>query len=186
MRVWISVALGAITVAYPAVVYLSMDRLPPQWLGAALVVLAVIRALLSQQKFWWVTAAGAALLCGASWWRADELAIKLYPVLVNAVMLAVFAFSLCRPPSVVERLARLQEPDLPPSGVRYTRQVTVVWCWFFVCNGAIAAYTAVAASAAVWALYNGAVAYVFMGCLMGVEWCVRQRVRRKNTKAAQP
>lgn len=106
--------------------------------------------------------------------------VKLYPVWVNLVMLAVFGFSLFRPPSVVERLARLQEPDLPPSGVRYTRQVTKVWCGFFVLNGAAAAYTAFFASDSTWALYNGLLAYVLMGCLMGIEWGVRQWVRRRE------
>ena len=96
-------------------------------------------------------------------------------------MLAVFGYSLFHPPSVVERLARLQEPDLPPSGVAYTRQVTKVWCVFFVLNGVAAAFTALYCSDAVWALYNGLIAYVLMGCLMGIEWCVRQQVRRRTS-----
>ena len=106
--------------------------------------------------------------------------VKLYPVWVNVVMLAVFGYSLFHPPSVVERLARLQEPDLPASGVAYTRQVTKVWCVFFVLNGAAAAFTALYCTDAVWALYNGLIAYVLMGCLMGIEWCVRQQVRRRT------
>ena len=66
----------------------------------------------------------------------------LYPVLVNAVLLAVFAASLWKPPSVIERLARLRHPDLPPEGVRWVTNVTRVWCGFFVLNGGIALWTA--------------------------------------------
>ena len=104
---------------------------------------------------------------GESWW----------------VLLVVFAFSLCHPPTVVERLARLTEPDLPPSGVRYTRKVTAVWCVFYVANGAAAAYTVAFSTDAIWALYNGLIAYVLMGCLMGAEWLVRQWVRRRDAVA---
>jgi uncharacterized membrane protein len=54
-----------------------------------------------------------------------------YPVVVNAALLAVFAASLVFPPSVIERLARVTEPDLPAAVVGYTRTVTVAWCFFF-------------------------------------------------------
>lgn len=185
LRVALSVALAVLTVAYPVGVYLSIGKLPAHWLALALLGLAVVRALLSRQKLWWVSAAGAAILCAAAWWSASVWALKLYPVLVNAVLLAVFAFSLWQPPSVIERLARLQTPDLPPSGVRYTRTVTQIWCMFFLGNGAAALYTALCASDAVWALYNGAIAYILMGCLMAGEWCVRQRVRQNNEKMEQ-
>ena len=73
-------------------------------------------------------------------------------MLVNASLLVLFAASLLHPPSLIERLARLQQPDLPAAAVAYTRRVTQVWCGFFVLNGSIAAYTALYASAAQWAL----------------------------------
>ena len=92
-------------------------------------------------------------------------------------MFGLFAMSLWRGPSVVERLARLREPDFPPAAVVYTRRVTQVWCGFFVVNGLIAVATALWASTAVWTLYNGLLSYVAMGVLMGAEWLVRRRVR---------
>lgn len=185
LRIGLSVFLVIATIAYPLGVYYSIGKLPPQWLAVAMLLLALARACIARQKFWWLTAAGAALLCGASWWGAGVWALKLYPVLVNVVLCAVFVFSLWSPPTVVERLARLQEPDLPPSGVRYTRQVTQVWCVFFMVNGTAAAYTALFSDDKVWALYNGAIAYVLMGCLMAGEWLVRQRVRKNNKVGAQ-
>src|SRR5690606_36147533 len=98
--------------------------------------------------------------------RDDTLLLKLYPVLVNAVLLCAFAASLWRPPSVIERLARLAEPNLPAEGVRYTAAVTRVWCAFFVLNGAAALYTALFTDERAWALYNGLVAYMLMGALL--------------------
>jgi len=178
MRSSLKWALVVLTVLYPLVVYVTIGRVAPQWLALLIVVLAVVRVLIAQEQIWWLAAAGAAVLGLAAWLGNDPLMVKLYPVWVNVVMLAVFGYSLVHPPTVVERLARLQEPALPASGVRYTRKVTLVWCLFFVLNGAAAAISALWGSDAVWAFYNGLLAYVLMGCLMGGEWLVRRRVRQ--------
>ncbi len=180
MRKMLTISLLVLTLLYPLGVYAALDRLAPHWLAVALMLLALARAGLTRQGFWWVVAAGAGVLALASWWQGDARAVKLYPVLVNAVLLVVFAWSLWRPPSVVERLARLQQPDLPAAAVGYTAKVTAVWCVFFVFNGLIAGYTALYSSDAVWALYNGLLAYIAMGVLMAGEWLVRQRVQRTN------
>ena len=108
------------------------------------------------------------------------LPLKLYPALVNAAMLLLFGLSLRFPPTAVERLARLQEPDLPPEAVAYTRRVTQMWCGFFILNGGIAVITALWSSERVWALYNGLIAYVLMGALFAGEWLVRQRVKARH------
>jgi uncharacterized membrane protein len=101
--------------------------------------------------------------------------VKLYPALVNAVLLGTFSFSLLKPPTVIERFARLQHPNPPQRVIDYARAVTKVWCVFFILNGSAAVVTALWGSDAVWALYNGLIAYVLMGSLMGIEWLVRRR-----------
>ena len=67
--------------------------------------------------------------------------------------------------------------------MEYTRTVTKVWLGFFVFNGAVALATALWASDAVWALYNGLIAYCLIGILGGAEWLVRRRVRRSYRAA---
>jgi uncharacterized membrane protein len=89
-------------------------------------------------------------------------------------MLLLFGISLKNPPSMVERFARLREPDLPSAGVIYTRRVTQIWCAFFIANGSLAAYTAMYSSREIWALYNGFIAYLLMGAMFSVEWLVRR------------
>jgi uncharacterized membrane protein len=113
------------------------------------------------------------------------VAAKAYPLAVNAGLLVAFGLSL-RPGAtpVVERLARLQEPELPAHAVAYTRTVTKVWCGFFVLNASLSLATALWASEAVWALYNGALSYALMGLLFGGEWLVRRRVRARAEGAA--
>tara|TARA_B100000424_G_scaffold106744_1_gene80350 strand:- start:659 stop:1276 length:618 start_codon:yes stop_codon:yes gene_type:complete len=122
----------------------------------------------------------AALLIAISLLSEAELGLRAYPVLVNLAMLSVFATSLWRGMPVIERLARLQEPDLPDAGVGYTRKVTRVWCGFFVFNASVAAATALYADLATWTLYNGLVSYVLMGLLFCGEWLVRRRLRRAD------
>lgn len=72
------------------------------------------------------------VLCVSSFLLKTHQLLLFYPVVVNAVMLAVFGGSLRSTMPIVERLARLQEPDLPEKAVRYTRRVTQVWCLFFI------------------------------------------------------
>ena len=126
-----------------------------------------------------VAMAGIAL-CAASYVLKAHQWLLLYPVVVNLVMLAVFGGSLWTAMPLVERLARLREPDLPPEGVRYTRNVTKIWCGFFIGNGAIALYTVIHADMHLWTLWNGMVSYVLMGTLMVTEWLVRQWVIKKE------
>lgn len=172
-----AVAFGLLSVAYPLLVYLAMGRFDPRWLALLLFVLAVLRVLATRQLVWGVAAVGAGVLALLSTLFDQLLPLKLYPALVNAVMLTVFSTSLYFGPPVVERLARLQEPDLPSFAVAYTRRVTQVWCVFFIFNGSLALATALWASDRTWAIYNGLLAYVMMGVLFAGEWLVRRRVK---------
>jgi len=175
----LAAALLAVSVAYPVVVYLALGHVSPRWIALLLVALALARAWVRRESFWLGAAALAMVLAAASFLGGAWMPLKLYPALVNLVMLGLFAMSLWRGPSVVERLARLREPELPAAAVAYTRRVTQVWCGFFVANGLVAVATALWASTAVWTLYNGLLSYVAMGALMGGEWLVRRRVRAR-------
>jgi len=175
----LAAVLLAVSLAYPVVVYLALGHVSPRWIALLLVGLALARAWVTRESFWLGAAALAIVLAAASFLGGLWGPLKLYPALVNAVMFGLFAMSLWRGPSVVERLARLREPDFPPAAVAYTRRVTQVWCGFFVVNGLVAVATALWASTAAWTLYNGLLSYVAMGALMGGEWLVRQRVRAR-------
>lgn len=171
----------AITALYPLAVWLGEGRVQPRYLALLLLLAALARlpALRASVSARWAVAA-ALLLAGAAIMSNALLPLKLYPVLVNAVLLAVFGASLTSPRSLVERLARLSEPNLPAHAVAYTRSVTKLWCGFFVVNGGVALYTALWASEAVWSLYNGVIAYALMGVLFGGELLVRQRVKKQE------
>jgi uncharacterized membrane protein len=177
-----AVLLG-VSLAYPVVVYLALGHVSPRWIALLLVALALARAWVTRESFWLGAAALATVLAVASLLGDRWGPLKLYPALVNLVMFGLFAMSLWRGPTVVERLARMRETNFPPAAIAYTRRVTQVWCGFFVVNGLIAVATALWASAAAWALYNGLLSYVAMGVLMGGEWLVRRRVRGRIAAA---
>jgi uncharacterized membrane protein len=173
-------ALTLLTLAYPLLVYFGLDsHVEPRWLALLLVGMAVLRAAFARERVWLVAALGAMVLAVASFWGNQVMPLKLYPLLVNVVMLCVFSISLVYPPSVIERLARLHEPDLPPTGVAYTRRVTQVWCGFFVVNGGISLLTVFWATDAGWALYNGLISYLLMGVLFVGEWLLRKRMKAR-------
>jgi uncharacterized membrane protein len=181
----LNLLFGAVVVAWPFVLYGLLGRVGLPWIAALLALLAVLRALIARSRLWTAVALGTVVLAGVAALGDQALPLKLYPVLVNAVLLAVFGASLLHPPTAIERLARLAEPELPPSAVRYTRRVTQVWCGFFVLNGSIAAATALWASDALWTLYNGLIAYLLIGLLFAGEWLVRRRVRARERVAAE-
>lgn len=176
---WLTVLTVCVTLLYPLAIWYGQGQVEPRWLAGLLLLAAATRlpALkLSVAARWSV--AGALLLAGCALWSNLLLPLKLYPVLVNGALLAAFGYSLAAPPSMVERLARLREPDFPPAAVAYTRRVTQVWCGFFIVNGALALGTALWASDAVWSLYTGVIAYGLMGLLFGAEYLARRRFKR--------
>jgi uncharacterized membrane protein len=163
------------TLLYPLAIWYGLARFEPRWVALFLLVLGALRALASREPVWLGAAAGAAVLVLVSWFSNDGLPLKLYPVLVNVALLCVFALSLRHPPTVIERLARMQHPDLPPEAIAYVTKVTRAWCLFFVANGGIALWTALATSDATWALYNGLIAYLLIGAMFLGERLLRPR-----------
>ncbi|OEZ63227.1 hypothetical protein [Duganella sp. HH105] len=174
-----TVLTAAVTLLYPLAIWFGHGQVEPRWL-AGLLLLAVATRLpalkLSGVARWSV--AGALVLMACAAWSNLLLPLKLYPVLVNAALLAGFGYSLATPMSAVERMARLRGEDFPPVAQAYMRKVTQVWCGFFVVNGAIAFATALWASEAVWSLYTGVISYALMALLFGAEYLVRLRFKR--------
>ena len=168
-----------LSLAYPLAVYLLLGRFEPRWLALLLCGLALLRAFAAREALWLWAALGTGALAAWACLANAALPLKLYPVLVNAALLLVFGLSLRFGPPVVERFARLREPELPPAAVTYTRRVTQVWCGFFVLNGGISLATALWSSERTWALYNGLIAYILIGALFAAEWLVRRRVKAR-------
>jgi uncharacterized membrane protein len=177
---------AGLTIVYPFLVYLTLGRLPPGILalillavyGARFMVLRRRAANLASPPIAAWTFFGLATFAIVVFATGSSATLLYYPVVVNAMLFAVFGYSVLHPPTVIERIARLREPELPASGVAYTRRVTIAWLVFFAGNGAVALATALAGDVAVWSLYNGLVAYLLIAAMFAGEFVIRRRVRR--------
>jgi uncharacterized membrane protein len=169
-----------ITLIYPLAVWLGQGQIEPRFVAGLLLLAGwtQLHALkIGGSGRWWL--GGTLLLFILAVWSNGWFPLKLYPVLVNLALLGVFAYSLIFPPSMIERFARMREPDLPAEAIGYTRRVTQVWCVFFCVNGALALITAWWASPAIWTLYNGLIAYLMMGLLFGGEYFTRWHFKKR-------
>ena len=182
-----NVLFAAIFVAYPVMIYFGLALLDARSVAVLLIVLVGSRLLFVGRKggrkvfrlqlFFALAAAGAiGFLVVIS---NSSVFLRFYPVCINALMLVLFFISLLHPPSFIERIARIRDPNLPEAAIRYTRNVTIIWCGFFVFNGGVALYTSLFASLETWMLYNGAISYVLMGLLFSGEYLVRRRFQKR-------
>ena len=183
MLAWRRLGRAGLAVVYPIAIYIALRWFEPRFIALALAAIVVLqqreragRLLQGLAPAAWAGAGVMVLLSLVVWLGNDERVLRLWPVGINLGLLLVFGASLLRPPSMLERFARMLHPDLPAEGVRYTRRVTQVWCAFFLLNGAVASYTAFATTRETWVLYNGLVAYLLVGALFGGEWLVRRRL----------
>ncbi len=95
----------------------------------------------------------------------------------------LLGWSLLYPPSLIERIARIMEPDLDIYGITYTRNVTIVWLGFCLFNAFISFATVIINNNEIWLLYNGLISYVLMGLLMGSEYLYRGYYKNRNKRS---
>ncbi|OAI05880.1 hypothetical protein [Methylomonas methanica] len=115
----------------------------------------------------------AVLLAGA--YFATTYFVWLVPSFAYLWLTFLFGHTLWSPPSFIERLVRLQFPELVPGITDYCRNLTWVWTLFFAVNIVICAALPLIAGQTAWALYTGVVVYLLMGLLGTGEWFYRHR-----------
>ncbi len=175
MRLFLQIVTSLVVIAYPLAVYFGLHYLPAGSIALALCAILVIRLLIQKQQvkaLMLPIVVGIALTAGSFIAKQNEWLLY-YPVVINLTMLALFGYSLKQGPSMIERLARLKEPDLPDEAITYLNKVTLIWCGLFIFNGCMALYTALYTSIEIWTLYNGLIAYLLIGSLLGGEWLYR-------------
>ena len=115
---------GLMLLAWPFLIGFGLTHNSLQWLLPVMALVLLLRLRQARRNagpmryvVQCVALAGIAL-CAASYLLKTHQWLLFYPVVVNLVMLAVFGGSLWTAMPLVERLARLREPNLPPEGVR--------------------------------------------------------------------
>lgn len=179
---------AGLSLLYPFAIYFGAESFSPRYLVLLLLCLALVRWFGSTPFPGWLQGlwlAMVAILAAFSLWADSLYGLLLYPVVINASLLLLFGASLWQEQSLVERLARLQDADLPAEAVSYTRKVTKIWCLFFFVNGCLACLTVWWGDRSIWLLYNGFIAYLLMGALALAEYAVRCRYQRRFRKRSE-
>jgi uncharacterized membrane protein len=176
--------MGLLAILYPVIAYVGLSYGSPSLVALGLIVILLLRfkfghSLILNKNYIRLFIATVIVVLGYSLITDSSQGIRFYPVVTSMLFLGIFALSLWSKQSIIERIARIREPDLPASAISYTRKVTISWCAFFLVNGAIAFYTAVYSDIETWTLYNGLISYCIMGILAGVEWLVRKKYKYK-------
>lgn len=165
---------------YPFAVYYGFEQISAEYFAVVLALVWLGRAVLTPAVKNYLMTAVVLMFCAVLLIFKSPDLLHWYPVIINVMLLAIFLTSLYHGPPIIERLARLQEADLPQYAVRYVRKVTQAWVIFFLCNAAVAALLTLAAPRSWWLLYNGFIAYLLIGLMFAIEWLVRQRVKKAH------
>ena len=174
--------ISILLLAYPFLVGYSIYTQQYIWVSLLLIGLGLTRLLTKNRQLMWPLAAFAVLCGGLSLIFQQHAWLRLYPVMMSLGALVIFATTLIRPPSMIERFARLMDANLPESGVIWTRKVTWVWCGFFLINACIALITVYWLPLEYWVAYNGFISYLLMGLLLLGEYILRKRHQKKHAE----
>ncbi|MFW2388417.1 MAG: hypothetical protein ACN4G0_08775 [Polyangiales bacterium] len=176
----VQIVAGLALLVYPFAVYFGLSHWDVRAAALVLLVLIAPAALARLKKhrasevkaIAFVPLVTVVLLAASAALDAAGFILAV-PVFVNLGLLATFGPTLRWGPPMIERFARLQEPELSEPKVRWCRTWTWIWCGFFVLNGAAAAALALFAPLAWWTLYNGLIAYGLIGVLFAIEFVLR-------------
>jgi uncharacterized membrane protein len=174
-------------IAYPFLVYVGRDHaglsfLRPAWFILIALMLIGLRLLAMRRaggRAGMIALSSAAAVLLSLLALDPELAVKAYPVLISLAVAGIFGSSLIWPPSIIERIARLRQPDLPPEAVAYTRTLTQIWLGFLLLNAVTAALLGLWGSLREWTLWTGLISYFLMGALFLGELVWRRFVRAR-------
>lgn len=166
--------LTLLSVAYPLLWLWQPNHESLGWFPFALSVLWLIKGI-QAVDFHRFFALGMAVLLGIVGISKGMDLMYWYPIIINLFMLSLFGGSLWTTQSMIERFARLQDPNLPEQAVAYTRKVTQVWCVVFVLNIIITTSFILLKEYELWAIYSGIIAYVIMAVVLIGEWLIRPK-----------
>lgn len=174
-----------LALGYPLLAHLSVvlaDR-RLQWLALVWLVGVSLGAALWQQRAWaWLTWAA---ITGLTWWLVVEghglLALYVPPAVIPGALFLVFAGSLRagQTPLITRIAAAMHDGVLPDDLVKYTRQVTVLWCLVCAALFFSAVLLAAFASPELWSLMTNVVHYLVLGAVFVLEYAWR-RIRFRH------
>lgn len=164
-------AAAAAVACYPFAVFFAIKN---GCGGAAVAVLlgaVLLGFFLNRQKI--LLFGGISILAISAVFRRAEL-VKLYPVVMNFTVMAIFALSLKRKP-LVQIIGEKMRGALPPEGIEYARKATLAWAAFMLFLG-LCSLATVFMQNEVWAVFNGFLSYILIALMFFCEYLARRKV----------
>jgi uncharacterized membrane protein len=185
---------GALIVLYPVLVFsaLVIFKLSIRYLSVFIIALAIAYFLVNRHNYKgrhrMVVFISPALLCCIGiicLITKSSLTLKIYPALADLVYLVIMGTSIFIPPPVVFYFINMFDKTIkdhiePGFLEHYCRKAAIVWCVFFVFDGAVALVTVFWASDIVWGIYNGGITYVLMGLIFVGEYFILKMIEKKS------
>lgn len=110
--------------------------------------------------------------------KTNFILLKYYPATIDFLFFIVFFSSIFQKETVIQKIAKVMEPDIKPKALVYTRNLTYIWALFMFINFVIAFLT-IFTSEKVWIFYNGFLSYFLVGIIFIVEYIIRINFKRK-------
>ncbi len=182
------VAISA--VLYPFFIYFGIKRFDPVWLAVFIGCFFTLKGISAFRNkkvrenvisnFPLIPVLIIALMIGIVA-TGKEVLFLFIPAVINTGLISAFAYSLIRPPSIIERFAKMSGTDLSDEELDYCRNLTFVWIAFFLFNITLSVITALFCTKEIWTLYNGLIAYILIGVIFTAELTYRHYRFRKYT-----
>ncbi|MCF7970576.1 MAG: hypothetical protein K9L22_05360 [Methylococcaceae bacterium] len=170
-----SIISSALFLLYPYLVYKGIQE-GVVWFAPAMIasvyLLQAIKAKTARVRFNNLDIVFL-LLLGSIFYQ--DLVAKLIPIFIQLSLMNFFGKTLRKGkgPSLVERFASLDFPEIPPVISRYCRHLTILWTGFFAFNVAACIVLALFAPVSWWAFYTGVMIFLLSGVLMVGEYIWR-------------
>ncbi len=174
----VNLALVLASIAYPLVLFFWQEN--ATLIFGVLCLLWGLRAYFESGKKRQVCLAAGMFFAICAIFRSVNLAL-LYPSIVSLGFLAIFFYSL-KGEAVITKIARLKEKNIDKKVVSYTRELTKIWCLFFVFNAVFAFVLSCFENKFYWSIYCSFISYILMGFLFFGEILYRKIfiLKRKN------
>lgn len=207
MKKFLNVMLYVFAVLYPIMVFsfLVIFKLPVRILSLCVIILgfAFFLCVTGTQKkdgkkhsIDWKPLLSSILLLAAGigcFFTNQILFLKLYSVTISLLFLILFGSTLFIKPTIIFRFATLSDKAITGSRFqgkieKYCRNITIIWCCFFILNGTLSVVTAFSQNLfklteeqanTVWSVYNGGLSYILMGLLFLIEYIFRINYNKK-------
>ncbi|QPH98939.1 DNA gyrase subunit B [Campylobacter concisus] len=174
----VNLALVLASIAYPLVLFFWQEN--ATLIFDFLCVLWGLRAYFESGKKRQVCLLASLFFAVCAIFRSVNLAL-LYPSIVSLGFLALFFYSL-KGEAVITKIARLKEKNIDKKVVSYTRELTKIWCLFFIFNAILAFVLSCFENKFYWSIYCSFISYILMGFLFFGEILYRKIfiLKRKN------